>query len=96
MPCCPACLVEHPPGTERCPACEIDLGERPEEAPAEGEGPPPGPLVTVATFDLSLTATLLARRLEAEGIECFIADAETVGAYNLLSGAVGGVKVQVR
>lgn len=35
-------------------------------------------------------------RLEAEGIPCFVKDELTVQSYNLLSNAVGGVKLQVQ
>jgi hypothetical protein len=97
MPYCPACRADYAPGTDRCHDCEVALEEGlPGDETAEPEGPPPGPLVTVAAFDTPLKASILASRLEAEGIECFIADAEVVGLNNLLAGAVGGVKVQVR
>jgi hypothetical protein len=53
------------------------------------------PLVTVATFD-SLTQAELARGvLDAEGIRSFLADAETVNMTWSISGAVGGIKLQV-
>jgi hypothetical protein len=53
------------------------------------------PLVTVATFD-SLTQAELARSvLDAEGIRSFLIDAETVNMGWYISGAVGGIKLQV-
>lgn len=95
MPFCPACQAEYAPGVERCHDCEIDLVES-LEAPPEAEAQEPGTLVTIATFEAPLKASLLASRLETSGIQCFIADAETVGMYQLLTSAVGGVKVQIR
>jgi hypothetical protein len=97
MPYCPACRADYAPGTERCHDCEVALEEGlPGDEAAQPEGPPPGPLVTVGAFDTPLKASILASRLEADGIECFIADAETIGANSLLTGVVGGVKIQVR
>lgn len=94
---CPACQADYAPGTERCHDCEIDLKEvGPTERLSEPERRAPEPLVTVATFDSPLQANILASRLEADGVQCFIADAETIGIHGLLAGAVGGVKIQVR
>lgn len=96
MPYCPACQAEYAPGVERCHDCEVELVDSLESAPEPGDPAPPGTLVTVASFEAPLKASLLASRLETEGIQCFIADAELVGMYQLLTSAVGGVKVQVR
>lgn len=93
---CPACRADYAPGTERCHDCEIDLEEVGQDGPFEPERLPPEPLVTVASFDTPLKANILASRLEADGVQCFIADAETIGIHGLLAGAVGGVKIQVR
>lgn len=52
-------------------------------------------LVTVATTYDVVEAEFLRGQLEVEGFEVFLADENIVGAYNLLAGAVGGVKVKV-
>src|SRR5207249_616655 len=52
-------------------------------------------LVTVATFRTAPEAELAKTALDAEGIEAFVADAETVTMDWLLGIAVGDVKVQV-
>lgn len=52
-------------------------------------------LVTVATAYDIVEAEFLRNQLESEGFAVFLADANLVGAYNLLAGAVGGVKVKV-
>src|SRR5579863_6354153 len=96
---CPSCRSEYRPGFTTCADCQVALTE----APAEGLGPdpsaPPGdaePLVTIATFDNPTKASILASKLEAEGIESEISDAETVAMDPLWAAAVGGVKVLVR
>jgi hypothetical protein len=53
------------------------------------------PLVTVATFGVVGEAEAARLMLEAEGIECFLADAETVNMLWFASNAIGGVKLQV-
>jgi putative signal transducing protein len=93
---CPACRAEYAPGSECCHDCDVDLVDVLIDDLPTDEPPPVGPLVTVAAFDTPLKASILASRLDAEGIECFIADAETIAAHGLLSAALGGVKVQVR
>jgi hypothetical protein len=60
--------------------------------------PPPAAeddLVTVATFRTAPEAELAKTALDAEGIEAFVADAETVTMDWLLGIAVGDVKIQV-
>ena len=52
-------------------------------------------LVTVATFDSLVQAELAQGLLESEGIRSFLADGETINTNWLLSGAVGGAKLQV-
>ena len=50
------------------------------------------PLVTIATF-LSLSEAQLAKgALEAEGIDCFLADENIAGVY---SAVIGGIRLQV-
>lgn len=53
-------------------------------------------LATIATFSYPTQAHILRTRLEAEGIETFIADELTITGNWLYSNAVGGVKLQVR
>jgi hypothetical protein len=53
------------------------------------------PLMTVATFDVLMEAEVARGYLESEGIRCFLADAEMVNTAWYLSGAMGGIKLQV-
>ncbi len=53
-------------------------------------------LVTIATFDVAGKAETIKLLLEQEGFEVFIADDNLATANWFLSGAVGGVKLQVR
>src|SRR5262245_11382932 len=96
MPFCPACRADYAPGAARCHDCEVDLEEHDLEIPGEPPALPPEPLVTIASFDTPLKANIFASRLEADGVQCFLADAETIAVHGLLTGAVGGVKIQVR
>jgi hypothetical protein len=62
--------------------------------------PDPTPLaeptfMTVATAPDLAAANVLRGALEAEDIECFIPDEQTAGALWHLSGALGGVRIQV-
>ena len=52
-------------------------------------------LMTVATFDTLMAAEVARGYLEGEGIRCFLADAELVNTAWYLSGAMGGIKLQV-
>ncbi|MCH9653423.1 MAG: DUF2007 domain-containing protein [Planctomycetes bacterium] len=52
-------------------------------------------LVTVATLNTPVEASLVRNQLEAEGIRAFLSDAETVGMVWYMGNAVGGIKVQV-
>jgi len=54
-----------------------------------------GELQTVATYRYPIQAQPAKAQLETQGIECFLADIETVYTNTFLSNAVGGVKVQV-
>ena len=51
--------------------------------------------VTVATYDTLPTAHIAMGRLQAEGIECWLADENLVQMDWLYSIAVGGIKLQV-
>lgn len=53
-------------------------------------------LVTVETFTTPWEAQIARTRLEAEGIHSVVADENLVRLYWALSGALGGVKLQVR
>lgn len=52
-------------------------------------------LITVATFNDPLEAHIICGRLQADGIECFLADENIVQANWLYANAVGGVKLKV-
>jgi hypothetical protein len=53
-------------------------------------------MVTLTRFGALLPAQLLCGRLDAEGIECFIPDETMANQTWHLSGAIGGIRVQVR
>jgi hypothetical protein len=93
---CPVCRAEYAPGTQDCHDCDVELVDLlVDDVPGSPEDGPAGPLVTIAAFDTPLKASILASRLEAEGIPCRIDDAETIAAHGMLSAALGGVKVLV-
>jgi DNA-directed RNA polymerase subunit RPC12/RpoP len=52
--------------------------------------------VTIAIFTYPHQAALLSSKLEAEGIECYTKDGNTISANPFYSNAIGGVKIQVR
>ena len=52
-------------------------------------------LRTLATFGSPVEANLARNRLEAAGIQAFLADEETVGMAWHLTNAIGGVRLQV-
>lgn len=52
--------------------------------------------VTIACYDLPYEAQIARARLQAEGIQTFIADEHTIGMQWLYAQALGGVKLQVR
>jgi len=51
--------------------------------------------VTVATFQYPHQAHVIKSKLESQGIAVFLKDELTVQAYNFLSNAVGGIKLQI-
>ena len=51
--------------------------------------------ITVATFDFMPDAHIAMGRLQAEGIDCHLADENLVQTDWLYSIAVGGIKLQV-
>jgi hypothetical protein len=53
------------------------------------------PLVTVATFNTLVEAEMARNCLEAEAIQCFVADGEVASMAWYATGAIGGVKLQV-
>lgn len=53
-------------------------------------------LITIKTFDNPIDAHILKNRLEADEIECFLQDENTVAIDPLLSNAVGGIKLQTK
>jgi hypothetical protein len=52
-------------------------------------------LITIATFANPVEANLAKNRLETAGIRAFLADEETVDMAWQLTGAVGGIKLQI-
>lgn len=51
---------------------------------------------TVGVFEYSAEAQIIKGRLEAEGIETYLADNHTIDTDPLVSNAIGGVKLKVR
>lgn len=51
---------------------------------------------TIATYQYSAEAQIIKGRLEAEGIQVFLADNHTIDTDPLVSNAIGGVKLKVR
>lgn len=52
-------------------------------------------LVTIATLNTPIEASLVRNQLDAEGVQVFLTDAEAVGMAWYLGTAIGGIKVQV-
>jgi hypothetical protein len=52
-------------------------------------------IVTLNTYYDPILAEIIRTRLEANGISCFIADGNTIGANPLYNQALGGVKIKV-
>lgn len=52
--------------------------------------------VTIARYDLPYEAQIARARLQAEGIDTFIADEHTINMQWLYANALGGVKLQVK
>src|SRR5215813_10698787 len=65
---CPQCGDEFRPGFTVCPDCEVSLVSQ----PPQQEEQPNGELVTVATFENQLEASVARGALEAEGIPAFV------------------------
>ena len=53
-------------------------------------------LVTVQTFDNYFSASIILTRLQAEGVECYLKDENTVTIDPILTNAIGGIKIQVK
>lgn len=51
--------------------------------------------VTIATYDDYLTATFDKQKLDERGINCYLADENTVTAKWILKNALGGIKLRV-
>lgn len=52
-------------------------------------------LITIKTFDNTISAHILMSRLENEGIKCFLFDENIVSIHPLLNVTVGGIKLKV-
>jgi len=50
---------------------------------------------TIATFDSIINANIAMGRLQAEGVRCWLADANIIQADMLYSPMIGGIKLQV-
>jgi hypothetical protein len=53
-------------------------------------------LVTVKTFDDFFSASIILTRLQAEGVECYLKDENTVTIDPILCNAIGGIKLVVK
>jgi hypothetical protein len=95
---CPVCRAEFRDGFQRCSDCDAALvpALEPESPVDPSSDPGPEDRVTVDSFDNPATAAILASRLDAEGIDASLSDAETISMDPLWTPAIGGVKVQVR
>lgn len=51
--------------------------------------------VTIATYDDYLTANFEKQKLDEQGINCYLADENTVTAKWILKNALGGIKLRV-
>jgi DNA-directed RNA polymerase subunit RPC12/RpoP len=52
-------------------------------------------IVTFESYSDPMLAEIIKGRLEANGIDCYIADGNTIGANPLYNNALGGVKIKV-
>lgn len=52
-------------------------------------------MITVATFHLPQDAYIIRGRLQSEDIFCYLKDELTVQSDNIISNAIGGVKLQI-
>jgi Putative prokaryotic signal transducing protein len=53
-------------------------------------------MVTVQSFDNYFSASIILTRLQAEGVECYLKDENTVTIDPMLSNAIGGIKLVVK
>jgi rubredoxin len=53
-------------------------------------------MVTVQSFDNYFSANIILTRLQAEGVECYLKDENTVTIDPMLSNAIGGIKLVVK
>lgn len=51
---------------------------------------------TLGAFEFPADVQIIKGRLESEGIEVFLKDENTINSDPLISGAIGGVKLQVK
>ncbi|MEO1013246.1 MAG: DUF2007 domain-containing protein [Bacteroidota bacterium] len=54
-----------------------------------------GKFFTIATFEYPADVQIIKGKLESEGIPVFLRDENTLNSDPLISGAIGGVKLQV-
>lgn len=52
-------------------------------------------IITFESYSDPMLAEIIKARLEANEIECYIADGNTIGANPLLNNALGGVKIKI-
>ncbi|CAN5190146.1 hypothetical protein BH09BAC6_BH09BAC6_32130 [soil metagenome] len=52
-------------------------------------------IITLESYYDPMLAHIIRTRLEANGIQCFIADENTIGANPLYNQAIGGVKLKI-
>ncbi len=52
-------------------------------------------IITFASYYDPMLAHIIRTRLEANGVACFVADENTIGANPLYNQAVGGVKIKI-
>ncbi|GAA4318931.1 hypothetical protein GCM10023149_17300 [Mucilaginibacter gynuensis] len=54
-----------------------------------------GKIVTLESYYDPMLAQIILARLQANGIDCFIADDNTIGANPFYNQAIGGIKIKV-
>jgi len=52
-------------------------------------------IITFESYYDPMLAEIIKARLEANGIDCFVADSNTIGVNPLFNNAIGGVKVKI-
>jgi hypothetical protein len=75
---CPKCGDEFREGFSVCPDCDVSLVT---QLP-EHEQPPPEELVTVATFENQIAASVARGALEAAGIRAFVPEETRMFGFN--------------